>query len=146
VLRGEPQSHLISLSLPSSFPRLLATPRSDDKQAVIGICEAVEHLLGAGFQPSRTLAVVFGHDEEIGGFDGAAHAYAWLEKRLREMQASGTAGTSAPPLTATAGKPVGLLLDEGLFVLSGAIPGVPPTLPTAMICTEVRRRAADCVG
>jgi hypothetical protein len=97
----------------------------------------VEHLLEAGFRPSRTLVVVFGHDEEIGGFDGARPAYAWVEMRLRELQASPGVLGAEPPTALARIKPVGLLLDEGLFVLSGAVPGVPPTLKTAMICTEV---------
>jgi carboxypeptidase PM20D1 len=44
----------------------------DDKFALLGIMEAVEMHLGQGFQPQRTIYLAFGHDEEIGGNDGAA--------------------------------------------------------------------------
>ncbi len=43
----------------------------DDKQGVMGLLEATETLLAAGFQPQRTLVLAFGHDEEISGRDGA---------------------------------------------------------------------------
>jgi len=33
----------------------------DDKVSVLGILEAVEYLLSAGFQPQRTLYLAFGH-------------------------------------------------------------------------------------
>jgi acetylornithine deacetylase/succinyl-diaminopimelate desuccinylase-like protein len=33
--------------------------------------EAVEHLIKRGFQPTRTVYLAYGHDEEIGGKDGA---------------------------------------------------------------------------
>jgi carboxypeptidase PM20D1 len=45
----------------------------DDKPNVIGLMEAAEHLLTEDFRPSRTLYLLFGHDEETGG-DGAAAA------------------------------------------------------------------------
>ncbi len=53
----------------------------DNKQNVIGILEAVEHLLAEGFTPTRTVYLLFGHDEESGGNDGAATAAALLEER-----------------------------------------------------------------
>lgn len=43
----------------------------DDKVSVLGISEAVEHLLREGFAPRRTVYLAFGHDEEIGGDHGA---------------------------------------------------------------------------
>jgi hypothetical protein len=39
----------------------------DDKQAVVSILEAVEHLLASGFAPKRSLFIVFGHDEVRSG-------------------------------------------------------------------------------
>lgn len=44
----------------------------DDKGPLIAICEAVEQLLGTGFTPTRSVYLTFGHDEEIGGTEGAA--------------------------------------------------------------------------
>ncbi|MEM8561961.1 MAG: M20/M25/M40 family metallo-hydrolase [Pseudomonadota bacterium] len=43
----------------------------DDKVGVMGLLEGVEHLLNEDFAPRRTLVFAFGHDEEIGGRDGA---------------------------------------------------------------------------
>jgi carboxypeptidase PM20D1 len=53
----------------------------DDKVSVLGICEAVELLLEAGFTPRRTVYLAFGHDEEVGGAAGAAATAALLESR-----------------------------------------------------------------
>ena len=44
----------------------------DDKSAVLGTLEAVEYLIATGFVPDRTVYLAFGHDEEIGGNQGAA--------------------------------------------------------------------------
>ncbi|MCP5044291.1 MAG: M20/M25/M40 family metallo-hydrolase [bacterium] len=53
----------------------------DDKGAVIGLFEATERLLDEGFEPQRTLYIAIGHDEEIGGEDGAMKIAALLEQR-----------------------------------------------------------------
>ena len=56
----------------------------DDKQGVVGIMEAAEMLLEAGYQPDRTIYFAFGHDEEIGG--GGARAIAQvLEARAVKL-------------------------------------------------------------
>ncbi len=44
----------------------------DDKASLICLLEAVERLLSEGFRPQRTVYLAFGHDEEVGGDDGAA--------------------------------------------------------------------------
>ncbi|KAI8633250.1 peptidase family M20/M25/M40 [Xylariaceae sp. FL1651] len=44
---------------------------TDCKNNLIGILEAVELLLDAGFEPKRTLVLSFGFDEEISGWHGA---------------------------------------------------------------------------
>ncbi|KAI2603713.1 carboxypeptidase s [Hypoxylon sp. NC1633] len=46
---------------------------SDCKNNLIGIMEAVELLIDAGFEPKRTLILSFGFDEEISGAQGAGH-------------------------------------------------------------------------
>ncbi|TXS94014.1 M20/M25/M40 family metallo-hydrolase [Parahaliea maris] len=51
----------------------------DDKATVISTLEAMETLLADGFEPARTLIFSFGHDEEIGGRNGAANIAAHLE-------------------------------------------------------------------
>lgn len=43
----------------------------DDKLSVMSFLEATEALLRDGHQPSRSLYLSFGHDEEVGGEDGA---------------------------------------------------------------------------
>ena len=43
----------------------------DTKSTLVGILEAVEALLARGFQPMRSVYLAFGHDEEVGGKDGA---------------------------------------------------------------------------
>ena len=75
----------------------------DVKNGVIGIFEAVEHLLKQDFQPERTVYLAFGHDEEIGGQKGAAAIAELLESR---------------------GVEVASLLDEGGSVLSEFLPGL----------------------
>jgi carboxypeptidase PM20D1 len=53
----------------------------DDKGPLIATMEALEHLLGVGFVPVRTIHLVFGHDEEVSGFEGAARVAAVLRDR-----------------------------------------------------------------
>ena len=52
-----------------------------DSQAVLGHLEAVEDLLKHGHTPTRTVYLAFGHDEEVGGEDGARAIAAELESR-----------------------------------------------------------------
>jgi carboxypeptidase PM20D1 len=52
----------------------------DDKVTVIGILEAVEHLLQKGYQPERSFYLAFGHDEEVSGHNGG--------KKIAELFAS----------------------------------------------------------
>jgi carboxypeptidase PM20D1 len=52
----------------------------DDKVGVISLLEAAESLLQQGYSPRRTLVFGFGHDEEIGGQQGAGR----LAARMRE--------------------------------------------------------------
>jgi len=76
----------------------------DDKASLVAILEAVEMLLAEGFQPRRTVYLVFGHDEEVGGDRGAAAMAALLEERGVEEYA--------------------LVLDEGGAVVRDMIPGM----------------------
>ena len=82
----------------------------DDKVSVLGILEAVEYLLSAGFQPQRTIYLAFGHDEEIGGHNGAAKIAELLRSRGVELE---------------------YVLDEGMNVVDGIIPGI--AAPAALI-------------
>lgn len=53
----------------------------DDKVRVLAMLEAVEVLLKEGFSPRRTLVFAFGHDEEVGGYGGAAKIAELLKTR-----------------------------------------------------------------
>lgn len=74
----------------------------DDKASLLAILEAVEGLLGDGFRPERPVVLAFGHDEEIGGRGAVA-----LAERLRRR--------GVEPF---------LVLDEGLAIADGLLPGV----------------------
>ena len=52
----------------------------DDKGALVGLFEAMEALAQSGFKPKRTIYLVSGHDEEVGG-TGAKAAAALLKSR-----------------------------------------------------------------
>ncbi len=75
----------------------------DDKGSMIGILEAVEILLENGFQPRRSIYLCFGHDEEVGGWDGAATMAEILRDRGVRAKMS---------------------LDEGMAVIDGAVLGL----------------------
>ena len=82
----------------------------DDKCTVLGIMEAVEMLSGQGLQPQRTIYLAFGHDEEVGGYGGAAKIAGLLRERNVELE---------------------YVLDEGSPIADGFFPGV--SQPVALI-------------
>ena len=45
----------------------------DVKLALFGILEALEYSVKKGIRPKRTFYLAFGHDEEVGGSNGAKH-------------------------------------------------------------------------
>jgi carboxypeptidase PM20D1 len=53
----------------------------DMKTSLMGILEAVEHLIDQGVTPDRTVYLAFGHDEEVGGPNGAAQISELLQSR-----------------------------------------------------------------
>jgi carboxypeptidase PM20D1 len=53
----------------------------DDKGSLVAILEAAEFLAAQGRQPARTILFAFGHDEEIGGDNGAVRIAAALAER-----------------------------------------------------------------
>lgn len=53
----------------------------DDKSAICGPMEAIEYLIKDGFKPSRSIYLAFGHDEEIGGSDGAGKIAEYLKSQ-----------------------------------------------------------------
>ena len=82
----------------------------DDKGSLTGILEAVEALLKTGFAPQRTIYLAFGHDEEIGGKQGA--------RKIAELLASRGVHAAAT-------------IDEGSAITQGLVPGI--VRPLALI-------------
>ncbi|MGV7927746.1 MAG: M20 family peptidase [Spirochaetota bacterium] len=82
----------------------------DIKLNVMGILEAVEHLLATGYRPQQTIYLAFGHDEEVSGLNGAKKIAAMFKER---------------------GVALDYTLDEGGCVIEGAIAGLPA--PAALV-------------
>jgi carboxypeptidase PM20D1 len=82
----------------------------DDKGSLIAILEAVESLIAGGFVPRRTVYLAFGHDEETGG--GGGHL-------------------AVARLLAGRGVRLEWVLDEGLVITDGVMPGV--RAPVALV-------------
>ena len=82
----------------------------DDKGTLIGLMEAVEKLLEESFTPKQSIYLAFGHDEEVGGANGAAAIAAHLKAQ----------GINAA-----------MTLDEGGFIAEDLVPGV--EAPVAMV-------------
>lgn len=82
----------------------------DDKGNLIAQMEAIEGLLASGFQPRQTVYLVSGADEEVGGLRGAQQIVRLLEQRKVRLE---------------------FVIDEGLFVAEGLMPGV--SAPVALV-------------
>ncbi|KAK6176811.1 hypothetical protein SNE40_015042 [Patella caerulea] len=91
----------------------------DVKLGVFGILESMEYLLSNGFKPKRTIYIGFGHDEEIGGSVGALNIANKLEEKgISQLE---------------------YIIDEGLNVLDGLVPGL--SKPSALIGTSEKGQA-----
>ncbi|MFO1298617.1 MAG: M20/M25/M40 family metallo-hydrolase [Rubrivivax sp.] len=75
----------------------------DNKSNLVTQLEAVEALLRAGFKPRRTVHLIFGDDEEVGGERGAKAVAELLRQR---------------------GVRLDFVVDEGMVVTEGVLPGV----------------------
>ncbi|KAM4699125.1 N-fatty-acyl-amino acid synthase/hydrolase PM20D1 [Discoglossus pictus] len=84
----------------------------DDKNCVIGILQALEFLLKRNYKPRRSFYIGLGHDEEVSGHKGAM-------KIVKKLQSQGVK--------------LIFVLDEGLAVLDGVVPGV--GRPVALVGT-----------
>jgi carboxypeptidase PM20D1 len=82
----------------------------DDKFSVFSIIEAVHSLLKTDYIPERSIYLAFGHDEEVGGKNGAQAIAELLEKRGLRFE---------------------FVLDEGGMVMDNAMSGM--NAPLAMI-------------
>ncbi|MGM0432393.1 MAG: M20/M25/M40 family metallo-hydrolase [Spirochaetota bacterium] len=81
----------------------------DVKIQIVALMEAIESLIASGMVPTRSVHLCFGHDEEIGGTNGAAEA----AKLLAERQIG-----------------YSLILDEGGAVTTGMLPGITKPIAT----------------
>lgn len=84
----------------------------DDKGNIIALLEACEMMLAKGITPRRTVYFVFGHDEEVGGENGAKVIADYLESE---------------------GITPEFVMDEGGFIAEGMVPDFPK--PLAVINT-----------
>jgi carboxypeptidase PM20D1 len=75
----------------------------DDKGCLLATMEAVEALLNNEYKPKRTVYLAFGHDEEIGGNNGAAYIAESLKSRNVRAE---------------------WVMDEGAPIAMGLVPGV----------------------
>ncbi|XP_061122631.1 N-fatty-acyl-amino acid synthase/hydrolase PM20D1.2-like [Syngnathus typhle] len=75
----------------------------DDKGSLMGILQALEYLLMKGYAPRRGFYIGLGHDEEVGGQQGAQTMARLLKRRNVHLS---------------------FVLDEGLAVLDGVIGGL----------------------
>lgn len=82
----------------------------DDKGNLVAQMEAIEMLVASGFQPRQTVYLISGADEEVGGLRGAQQIAKLLESRKVRLD---------------------FVLDEGLFIASGLMPGV--AAPIALV-------------
>ncbi len=82
----------------------------DDKGNLIAQMEAVEMLVASGFKPRQTVYLAYGHDEEISGLRGAVEIAKLLQSR---------------------GVKLDFVLDEGLLITEGIMPGL--AQPAALI-------------
>lgn len=82
----------------------------DDKGNLFAQMEAVEMLLASGFKPRQTIYLAFGHDEEVGGLRGAVEIAKLMQSRNVKL---------------------GYVLDEGLLITDGIMPGL--AKPAALI-------------
>ena len=82
----------------------------DDKANLIAELEAVEALLASDFKPTRTIYLVFGADEEVGGERGARQIARLLAER---------------------GVKLDFVVDEGLLITEGLMPGL--KAPAALV-------------
>lgn len=89
----------------------------DNKGAVVGLLEAVESLVGAGYSPEGDVYLLFGHDEETFGTGASAVVDAFVERGIHPA----------------------FVLDEGGAVARGVFPAV--SRPVAFVGTAEKQAA-----
>ena len=79
----------------------------DDKSSLMALMESVEMLLKESFVPKQTIYLAFGHDEELGGGNGAKAIAAYLKNK---------------------GVHAAMTLDEGGFLAENMVPDFDKTV------------------
>jgi carboxypeptidase PM20D1 len=82
----------------------------DNKSNLLSMLEAIEALLAQGFQPARNVYLVAGHDEELGGENGALKIAEVLAQRKVRVE---------------------FVIDEGTLITEGVVNGLDK--PVAMV-------------
>jgi len=78
----------------------------DDKGSLVALFEAMEALAAQGFKPKRTIILVSGHDEEVGGTGAAAVAKELAARKVKAlftMDGGGLINTAPPMINAPVG-------------------------------------------
>jgi carboxypeptidase PM20D1 len=75
----------------------------DVKSGITAQMEAIEYLIAHNYKPKRTIFLAYGHDEEVGGKQGALRIAEYL--RLKKVQLK-------------------FVLDEGGSIIKGIVPGI----------------------
>ncbi len=121
---------------------------TDDKGSLVGLLEAAEFLAVQGRRPTRTIMFAFGHDEEIGGGEGAVRIAALLAERgVRAWFVidEGMAALERHPLTGGPASMIGIAEKGGatLRVRAVAQPGhssmPPPETAVSLLAEAVDR-------
>lgn len=118
----------------------------DDKIGVISLMEALELLLSENARPQRSIYFAFGHDEEVGGEDGAAKiAEHFAAKGVRFDFVLDEGGAVAEGLIAGIDRPVAIIgvSEKGYvnLVLTVETPGGHSSQPPAQSAVGILSRA-----
>ena len=90
----------------------------DNKHNVIAQLGALEHMIRNNVSFKRSVYVALGHDEEIGGSDGAANIAKYLKEKNHKVRFEG-------------------IFDEGSMMIRGAMPGLSKDVNVGLIaCSE----------
>ena len=120
----------------------------DDKVNVMGLLEAVETLVAAGFAPERTVYLAFGHDEELAGGGAAAIARLLESRGVSPLYVLDEGGAISEGLIREVAAPVALvgIAEKGYLNLeliaesSGGHSSMPPNETAIGILSQAVRR------
>ncbi len=95
----------------------------DDKGSLVALFEAMEALAAQGFKPKRTIYLVSGHDEEVGGSGAAAVAKLLAAEKVKALFTIDEGGviTTDTPMTKTPTMMIGVA-EKGYATLQVTAP------------------------